>query len=64
MSQTIAFVLPLPVVLALVLLLLGFLALSAVLLSLRQPAPLRCPATPSSDVLADDACTDEEPAFR
>jgi hypothetical protein len=44
MSQTIAFVLPLPVALALVFFLVVLLALSAVALSLRRPAPLRLPA--------------------
>lgn len=44
MSQTVAFVLPLPVAFALVFLLLVLVVLSAVALSLRKPAPLREPA--------------------
>lgn len=43
MSQTVALVLPLPVALALVLLLLVLVVLSAVALSLRQPAAVRHP---------------------
>lgn len=43
MSQTIAVVLPLPVVLALGALILVLLALSAVLVSLRKPALLHTP---------------------
>ncbi|MGI4717152.1 MAG: hypothetical protein ACRYGO_15205 [Janthinobacterium lividum] len=49
MSQTVAFVLPLPVAFALVFLLLVLVVLSAVALSLRQPAPLREPAGGEQD---------------
>ncbi|MFC0252497.1 hypothetical protein [Massilia consociata] len=44
MSQTVAFVLPLPVAFALVVLLVVLVMLSAVALSLRKPPPLREPA--------------------
>lgn len=46
MSQTVAIVLPLPVVLALVVLLFVLLVLSAVVLSLHAPAPVRFPSPP------------------
>lgn len=46
MSQTVAIVLPLPVVLALVVLLFVLLVLSAVVLSLNSPAPVRFPSPP------------------
>jgi hypothetical protein len=57
MSQTIAVVLPLPVALALLVLLLVLVALSAVVLSLRQPPPLRLPEGQESD-------KERESAFR
>ncbi|WP_292044762.1 hypothetical protein [Massilia sp. UBA6681] len=46
MSQTVAIVLPLPVLLALVVLLFVLLVLSAVVLSLHAPAPVRLPSPP------------------
>lgn len=57
MSQTVAFVLPLPVAFALVVLLLVLVVLSAVALSLRKPAPLREPVASEEawDKAWDDA---------
>ncbi|WP_209588437.1 hypothetical protein [Massilia sp. BHUDP2] len=49
MSQTVAIVLPLPVVLALVVLLFVLLVLSAVVLSLHSPAPVRFPSPPGEN---------------
>jgi hypothetical protein len=46
MSQTVAIVLPLPVVLALVVLLFVLLVLSAVVLSMNASAPVRFPSPP------------------
>ena len=46
MSQTVAIVLPLPVVLALVVLLFVLLVLSAVVLSMNASAPLQYPSPP------------------
>jgi hypothetical protein len=43
MSQTVAFNLPLPVAIALAVFLVLLCALSAVMLSLRKPAPVRAP---------------------
>ena len=58
MSQTVAIVLPLPVVLALVVLLFVLLVLSAVVLSLNASAPVRFPSPPGEKggrAGADDA---------
>ncbi len=49
MSQTVAIVLPLPVVLALVALLFVLLVLTAVVLSMNASAPVRFPSPPGEN---------------